>query len=296
MDLDRLRTFIRVAETGSLSAASDVLRIAQPALSRQIRLLEGEVGQRLFIRSRQGMEPTAAGRELLARVSGLVRQLEQSFEDVRAFSERPRGTVTIGIVPTVASLIAAPLARRVAAELPEVRLKLVEGYTGHILDWMHHREVDVALIYGPAADLHVEVESVKRDELLFVGPSDHPALAGPASTADLSRWPLILPSAPHGLRLIVDRAVEKLGGGVTVPVEATSFVTILQLVEAGIGLTVLPRSVVARFAAGAGFAARPFAPRLDREVVLARPHGTSPSRAVTALGPILKEEAAKALA
>ena len=61
MDLDRLRTFIRVAETGSLSAASDVLRIAQPALSRQIRLLEDEVGQRLFVRSRQGMEPTAAG-------------------------------------------------------------------------------------------------------------------------------------------------------------------------------------------------------------------------------------------
>ncbi|WP_237155510.1 LysR family transcriptional regulator [Oryzibacter oryziterrae] len=296
MDLDRLKTFLCVAESGSLSAASDLLRIAQPALSRQIRLLEDEVGQSLFVRSRRGMDLTAAGTELQARVSGLVRQLEQSFEDVRAFADRPRGQVTIGIVPTVAAIVAESLALTVLRDYPDVRLRFVEGYTGHVLDWLHHRDVDLALIYGPASELHMHAEPVQTDELLCVGPADHPALAGPVAVADLGRWPLVLPGQPHGLRLIVDRAVEHDGLQAHVVVEATSFLTILNLVAAGIGLTVLPRSIVSRFASSDRFASRSFAPPLSRQVVLAQPHGLSPSRAVQVVAPILAREAARLLA
>jgi DNA-binding transcriptional LysR family regulator len=295
MNLDRLRTFIRVAETGSLSAASDVLRIAQPALSRQVRLLEAEVGQTLFIRSRLGMQLTQAGEELLSRVSGLVRQLEQSFDDARTYAGRPGGKVRLGVVPTVAVVLAETFVRRVRDELPDVRLSLVEGHTGHILDWLHKREVDLGLFYGAGADLHVEVESVLNDELLLVGPRGHPAFASETTLARIAAWPLILPSPPHGLRLVVDRAFERAGFTADVVVEATGFITMLQMVAAGIGLTAQPHSVVARFADPARFSAAPFEPRLGREVVLGRPHGVSPSRAVAAIGRILAEEAARRL-
>lgn len=296
MDIDRIKTFIRVAEAGSLSAASDTLRIAQPALSRQIRLLEAEAGQLLFTRSRAGMALTAAGSVLLARVSGLVRELEQSFEDVRAFSEAPRGEVTIGVVPTVAAVFAESLVTRAARQFPDVRLRLIEGYTGHILDWLHHREVDLALIYGPATGLHARVDNVSSDELYLIGPRGHDVFGGLVGLDILGRWPFVLPSAPHGLRLIVDRAAERQGARLVVAAEATSFITILQLVAAGIGLTVLPRSVLRRFAGPDRFDARPFQPALSRQVVLARPQGVSPSRAVAAIGSILGEEAARALA
>lgn len=296
MNLDRLRTFIRVAETGSLSAASDVLRIAQPALSRQVRLLEDEVGQSLFIRSRHGMQLTSAGEELLSRVSGLVRLLEQSFDDARAYSGRPAGKVRLGVVPTVAVIVAEALVRRVRDELPDVHLSLVEGHTGHILDWLHKREIDLGLFYGGGADLHVEVERLVNDELLLVGPRDHPAFSSETSLERVANWPLILPSPPHGLRLVVDRAFERVGRTASVVVEASGFITMLQMVAGGIGLTVQPRSVVAQFADPARFSAAPFQPRLGREVVLGRSHGANPSRAVKAIALILAEEAVRCLA
>lgn len=83
MDLKQLRSFLMVAECGSLSAASDRLRLAQPALSRQIRLLEAEIGFALFTRSTRGMVPTVRGAALFARVSGLVRQIDDSIDDIR---------------------------------------------------------------------------------------------------------------------------------------------------------------------------------------------------------------------
>lgn len=92
MDLKQLRSFLMVAECGSLSAASDRLRLAQPALSRQIRLLEAEIGFALFTRSTRGMVPTVRGAALFARVSGLVRQIDDSIDDIRPDAPQPKET------------------------------------------------------------------------------------------------------------------------------------------------------------------------------------------------------------
>ncbi len=97
MDLKQLKTFIRVAEAGSLSRASDLLRLAQPALSRQIRMLEEEIGVDLFTRHGRGMDLTDAGVELLARVKGLITQLENSVEDIRSRPTGVKGSVSLGL-------------------------------------------------------------------------------------------------------------------------------------------------------------------------------------------------------
>lgn len=295
MELHRLKTFVTVAEIGSLSGASDVLRIAQPALSRQIRLLEEEVGQKLFIRSHAGMRLTPAGGELLARVSGLLRQLAQSLDEVRSFAQDPAGEVTIAMVPTVCAVVAEALVRRVARELPQVRLRLIEGYTSHILDWLHQREVDMAVIYGPAIDLHLRARNVAADELVLIAAAGQGPAPDPVAMTDLVGKPLILPGSQHGLRLVIDKAAERAGVRLTTAVEASAFATSLQLVAAGLGWTVQPRSIVAHFAADGRFEIRPFAPRLSRQVVLAEPPGQPATRAIERVTAILSEETERML-
>ena len=136
MDLKQLRTFIMVAESGSLSSASDRLRLAQPALSRQIKLLEDEIGFDLFIRSGRGMQLTEHGGVLLSRVAGLIKQLDDSIQDVRSLLAEPTGHVVLGCIPTASHVVAGRIAVRVAAELPQVSLRIVEGYAGHLIDWL----------------------------------------------------------------------------------------------------------------------------------------------------------------
>ncbi len=296
MELHRLKTFVRVAEIGSLSGASDVLRIAQPALSRQIRLLEEEVGQKLFTRSHAGMRLTPAGGELLARVAGLLRQLEQGLDEVRAFSQDPAGEVSIAMVPTVCAVVAEALVRRVGRELPQVRLRLTEGYTSHILDWLHQHQVDMAVIYGPAIDLHLRAHNVAADELVLITAPGQGPVDGVATLADLAGAPMILPGSQHGLRLIVDKAAERAGVRLVTVVEASAFATSLQLVAAGLGWTVLPRAIVGRFAADARFIIRSFDPPLSRQVVLAQPPGQPATRAVARVAQILAEETERLLA
>ena len=113
MDLKQLRTFRAVAELGSLSKAADRLRAAQPALSRHIKLLEHELRVELFVRNGRGMLLTSAGRMLLDRTTGLIRQIEQVSDDLKSANGSPSGRVILGLVPTVSAVLSGRFARRV---------------------------------------------------------------------------------------------------------------------------------------------------------------------------------------
>lgn len=291
MDLRQLRTFHAVAELGSLSKASDRLRIAQPALSRQIKLLEHDLGMPLFVRHGRGMVPTEAGRTLFERTSGIVRRLEQAREEVMTAASGPSGRVVVGLVPTVSVPLAARLVRRVTEEHPGVLLCIVDAYGGHLVDWLHRGEMDLAVTYGPAHSLHLPVETVRRDVLMAVG-----AVAGPlASQTEVSiEWlasqPLILPSAPHGLRSLVDSVMAEHHLSPNVRVEADSFGVLLEVVGAGIGCTLLPSYAVADGLRRCELIAIPVRPALTRELVLAMPSQHSASAAVRTVAALIREE------
>ncbi len=150
MDIRQLRTFRTVAELGSLSKAADRLRIAQPGLSRQIKLLEQELRVQLFVRNGRGMLLTAAGRMLLDRTQGLVRQIEQMRDDIQSAGGKPSGSVVLGLVPTVSAVLSGRLAARILAGFPDISLRIVESYGGHLVEWLHRGEMDLAITYGPA--------------------------------------------------------------------------------------------------------------------------------------------------
>src|SRR6202171_2661341 len=157
MDLKQLRTFRAVAELGSLSKAADRLRAAQPALSRHIKLLEHELRVELFIRNGRGMLLTSAGRILLDRTTGLVRQIEQVRDDIQSANGRPSGRVILGLVPTVSAVFSGRVALRVITDFPDVSLRIVESYGGHLVEGVDRGEMDLAITYGPAGGLRFPV-------------------------------------------------------------------------------------------------------------------------------------------
>lgn len=294
MDLKQLRSFREIAEAGSLSRAADRLRLAQPALSRQIRLLEAEAGLSLFTRHGRGMALTEAGRELLARISGPLRQLEGAFAEVRALSGAVAGQVALGMMPTVAAVLAGPLARRVAERHPAVSLRIVEGYTGHLIEWVQRGATDATLLYGPAADLHLPVRDLFIEALVLAGPPGSglsPEV--PVTLADAAKRPLVAPSLPHGLRSIVETAAARARITLNLRHEADSFLVLKDLVECGLGFAILPRSSIRREEQEGRMAVAPLVrPTIRRQVVLAVPPDRAAGRATEAVLALLAEEVA----
>lgn len=294
MDLRQLRTFREIAEAGSLSRAADRLRIAQPALSRQIRLLEAEAGMPLFTRHGRGMDLTEAGRELLARVAGPMRQLERAVAELRALSGTVAGQVALGMMPTVAAVLAGPLSRRVAERHPEVSLRVVEGYTGHLIEWVQRGATDATLLYGPATDFHLAARELFVEGLVLAGPPGSGLSPDvPVTLAAAARRPLVLPSRPHGLRAIVEAAAARARVTITVGHEADSFLVLKDLVECGLGFAILPRSSIRREEQEGRMVIAPLIrPAIRRQVVLALPPDRSPGRATQAVLALLREEIA----
>jgi len=292
MDLRQLRTFSCVAELGSLSKASDTLRVAQPALSRQIKLLEHELRAELFTRNGRGMVLTDAGRLLLARTAGIVRQIDQVRDEIQSAGGPPSGRVVLGLVPTVSCVISARLARRTVDAYPGISLCIVESYSGHLMEWLHRGEMDLALIYGPSSDLHLTVQSLGRDTIVAVGPRGSGlAQKKQVDIGWLLRQRLVLPSHSHGLRALIEQAAAKKKLKLDVKLEADSFRVLTSLVEEGLGYTLLPPSSVRNEVASGQLETAAIAkPAPMRELTLASPIDHPGSTAITLITELIRDE------
>jgi LysR family transcriptional regulator, nitrogen assimilation regulatory protein len=273
VNLQRLKTFLLISECGSLSKASDRMRIAQPALSRQVKLLEKEVGAALFERHRGGMRLSVAGQELLGRVSGLIRQLEQAFEDARSLACGPSGHVSFGMGPTVSHVLAGGLTLRIAKAFPGISFRVVEGYAGHLIEWIQAGRIDAAIVYGPATDFHMKVTDLLIEELLLVGPANSSIDPNvPVPVIEFTKLSVVLPSRPHGMRMVIENAVLKAKGHLTVKYEADSLRVLKDLVAKGLGYTALPLSAFSQEAKQGLLKFAPLVqPRVTRKLVLAIP-------------------------
>src|ERR1700757_1830766 len=292
MDFRQIRTFRSVAELGSLSKAADKLRIAQPALSRQIKLLEHELRTELFTRSGRGMVLTEAGRILLSRTAGNVREIDQIRDDIQSHAGAPVGRVVLGLVPTVSCVLSARLARRMVESYPGISLCIVESYSGHLIEWLHRGEMDLAVIYGPSADLHLTVQNLGRDPIVAVGPRGSGLSRKKQVEMDwLLRQRLVLPSHSHGLRALIEHAAAKKKLKLDVQLEADSFRVLTSLVEEGLGYTLLPPSSVRQEVAdGRLETARISRPAPTRELTLASPLDHPGSKAITLITTLLRDE------
>lgn len=293
MDFKRLGYFAQVAELGSLSRASDRTGIAQPSLSRQMRLLEEELGVTLFRRAPRGMQLTEAGEVLYARIAGPMREIGHAIYEVRSLPSDAGGSVAIGMPPTIIQMLAGPLARRVAACSPNIALRIVDAYSGHLVDWMHQGELDMAILYGPTPG-GLNANKLLDDELMLVGPASSPlASESVVDCRRLGELPLILPSGSHGLRLLLEAAASKAGAKLDVRIQADSYQLMKELVESGLGYTALPHCAFAREAAAGRLTfARIRKPMVIRQLFLGMRAGAEAPRAVLQVENLVRTEIA----
>lgn len=280
MELSQLRTLIHVAELGSLSKAADRLHIAQPALSRQVRMLEEELGFALFTRHGRGMVITEQGRDVLKHAARVLAELDEIRATAADAGKPLTGQIAIGLPPTVADIISVPLVAAFGAAHPKATLRLVSAYTGYLLDWLHRGEVDLAILYDPHSAWSLRSRPLLLENLFLIGPPDagfSTEEAVPFKALHGKR--LLLPSTRHGLRTIVERCAAEIGITLDVVVEADSYATLKDLVRHGHGWTILPlapihEDVMSRRLAGAPL----IAPVPVRRLVLSFPADRPVSR------------------
>ena len=259
MNLKQLEYFVQVAELGSFSKAAVVLDIAQPALSRQVRALETELNQQLFLRNGRGVALTDAGKRLFDHSIAVLQLVSHAREDLGASRDEPVGRVTIGLPPSIGRQFTLPLIDRFKKELPAARLAIVEGLSSHIVEWVTTGRVDVGLVYNPDAQPGLEIVPLLQEELGLVSfaPKDRPKMTAPLPMKELSRYPLIVPERVHAMRRLLETQAALAGVKLDIAWEVSSVPSIIELVCAGYGHAVLTASGMAASARAGDLAIRP---------------------------------------
>jgi LysR family nitrogen assimilation transcriptional regulator len=257
MDLKQLDYFVHVADASSFSKAAQLLSIAQPALSRQIRALEVELRQTLFLRNGRGVTLTPSGARLLAHARGLVQQAERVRAELDESRNAPLGRVALGVPPSVSRVLSGPLVAEFRTRFPRANISIAEGLTVHILEWLTLGRIDVGVVYNPPASPTVELRSFVGQKLYLIGAKRAGKGAAGVELRKLPGYPLIIPSRPHTIRMLVESSLSALGLKATIAYEIDGVRAILDLVERGYGYAVLPRLALIEAGPAARLAARP---------------------------------------
>lgn len=273
MDLKQLEYFVRVAELGSFTKASLALDVAQPALSRQVRLLEVELRQNLLIRNGRGASPTEAGKLLLEHGRGILHQVERAREELGRVRGALAGRVAIGLPPSLARVLAVPLTRAFRDQLPEARLSITEGLSTTMQEWLVTGRLDIALLYNAQPAPDIEIAPLQEEELLLVEPRP-PGLAEdppapPVTLTEVATLPLVIPSRPNAIRMQVETDMAAVGLRPTVALEIDGVPAILDLVADGAGAALLSRNAVARSVRPSAYRVRSIQPPLRTRLCLA---------------------------
>jgi len=276
MDLRQLRYFIGIVEHGSLTRAAEVLHVAQPALSLHLKRLEEEFGCALLHRTARGVIPTESGHRLAERATTLLEQMGSLRDEIRGLEAAPSGPAVIGIPTSLGPVLTVPLALEIRRRFPAIHLRVVEGLSGHMLEWVLSGEVDVALVFGTEHPPGLATSLVARERLALVAARGSEVTRGrdEIALAQVLALPLILPGRPHGVRAEVERAAAAAGTKLDVVLEIDALEQIKALVAEGAGYTVLSERY-ARFGPEAtGLESRPIvSPEIERTIAMAHALG-----------------------
>lgn len=272
----RWTLFVRVVAAGSLSKAAVLLDMPQSMVSRNIALLESQCGERLFHRNGRGVVLTEFGEQLLPCISDLLANAESLVDDIRNLRGKPVGEVVVGMLPSAVRRFAGTLFSAVRAQMPGVRLHLIEGASAQLEEQLHDGRLDMALVLRESEASVGQAHLLARLPLHLVGPVADPLLGNrDIALENLSGLPLVVPGRPHLLRARLDHLAAEQGVELCVAVEADSVQLQYEVVAAGGGYaiaSVLPGSLDQRLISSCIIE-----PVLERFVVLVE----SPRRPLT---------------
>ncbi|MDB6180404.1 LysR family transcriptional regulator [Paracoccus fistulariae] len=296
MDLRQLRNFIQIVELSSITAAAQNLNIAQPALSRQVKALEAELKVPLLRRHGRGVMPTEEGIRLARRARAILEDVEDLARDVSGDRKTLSGALTLGLPPTVAEILATHLIERTLSTYPDVNLRIVSGFSGHVQDWLLRGKIDLGVAYDGQKFQAISTRPIIQEQLFLIQrPANRQAQDGvPIDAGDALRQPLILPNPEHGLRSRIETIAQERKIDLNVVLEIDILPTMLAFVERGLGHTILPLVSVIDHVRAGRLIARPIVRRsIDRRLVLMTPLNRPSSRLTTGFAEFLTVEVHK---
>lgn len=240
VDTKRLKYFVQIAQSGSLTRASGVLRIAQPALSRQIRLLEEELGVPLFRRTARGMQLTEEGEYFKSAIAAPLRDLELAIRQLQS-PDTFKVSLTVGLPQGLGKSLAPVLVKKLRQAQPNVHFRFLEGMTGLLIDWLNRGIIDLALLEEPGRNSLLQEEQLLALPLVVIGkPSKQMPVTQTVTLDQAFALPLILPSHHLGVRGVLDDATKEIERPLVISVEAESTDLILELCADGQGYSLMP--------------------------------------------------------
>ncbi|MGB3070914.1 MAG: LysR family transcriptional regulator [Ottowia sp.] len=242
MNLDHLRAFLVIAEEGSMNRAAARLLRAQPAVGRQVRLLEEALGTPLLERSSTGARPTAAGLQLVEHARRIFRDVAEAEAAMARTNHSPSGLVTVAIPTSLIDQLGVRLFSTMQARYPLVELTMLEGDSHAITQWMRDGSADIALLPDAGTDASLHVQECATQVFCFCGLADNfDRLPSAIDLAEALTYPLALTLHPNRLRRMIDNAASSIGCIVRTAASANTGHLITLMVRDGAVYTIRPR-------------------------------------------------------
>lgn len=271
MELHQLASFVHIVRLGSFSRASEYLHIAQPALSRKIRMLESELGGALLTRHGRGAIPTPAGRVLFKHAEKLMEGVKLAKLDLDRLVDSPTGVARLGIPPSVGDCITSDIFGELKRRLPRVSLQITEGWTGHLRELLVRDKIDFAVVSTAQVDRHMSHVPVVSELICLAQAADAAPLPRPFHLKLLAEIPLVLAPRPHGGRLAIENALKQYGVKPNIVLESEVWSVIKDVVKKGIACTLVPRREIRHEVEAGTLKAAPLInPEIPHCLVLAR--------------------------
>lgn len=240
MKLELLKTFVRVAELGSLTKAAAAMDTMQSVISRSISSFERDIGGRLFHRTGRGVKLSPLGESLLPRARQVLREADEFMADAREATGIPSGEVRVGLLSSLTIPLVGMLLDRVRKEYPGINLKIFEGTTGRLDEWLVEGRIDVSMNFRDSKTSLGDERHIANVDTYLIGKPNDRLLARQEIDFDrLDGIPLILSATPSGLRVMLDRLASQHGIMLNPVIEADSVALHLQLVMQGFGYAIM---------------------------------------------------------
>jgi DNA-binding transcriptional LysR family regulator len=271
----QLKAFVAVVEQGGFTAAGRRLGLSQPAVSRAVATLEKELGLPLLVRSRDGLSLTEAGSLALTHAREAARHLTLMRTELAPLAGEITGTLTVASLPSVTGTLVAPQLQTFTQRHPAVSVRLLEGSETEVRDWLDQGAAEAGVVSLPIKGLAAAV--LGEQDMVAVVPSDN-RLAGwdQVSYAELAKEPFI--RSTGGCAEVFTPIARRVGAKFDVAFEAREMSAVLEIVRAGLGVSILPSAGLPELPDGV--VVRPLVPRTVRRLgVAVSASASAPARA-----------------
>jgi DNA-binding transcriptional LysR family regulator len=241
-DLADLRAFVAVAELNSFRAAAESIHLSQPALSRRVEKLEAALGIRLFDRTTRSVSLTAVGRDFSKKARALLDELEDSLLSMREVASSQVGEVVIACIPSAVYYFLPQVLKEYHAQYPRIRVRIIDDGANAALESVTRGEADFGINIIGTQEPEIEFQSILSESFVVACRSDHPlAVKRQVTWAELDQYDYMTVDKSSGNRLLLDNALATAKARPSWRYEARHISTLVGMVEAGLGVAVVPR-------------------------------------------------------